>query len=261
MKIAASDFDGTLYFPPDHFPGKNGIAEADVMAVSKWRQAGNIFGIVTGRNYQGLLRDSNRYGMEFDFAICLTGAVIYDEEMRPLEQNPIDNIVSREILLLPLLLESRHIACFTAYETYVCIQSDESWFKSMINPSKYTEIDFFMAECLKGICQISLQYSDKKKAAEITAQINKMAIGVSAYQNMTAIDIVKDDTNKFVGLNKLLQMNNWHKNEIITIGDGDNDLPMITKLNGFTVESASDNVKCAATRVYKNVAALLNDKY
>ena len=50
MKIAACDFDGTLF--------RDGVvSEADLEAIADWRRSGNAFGIVTGRGRNTLLRD------------------------------------------------------------------------------------------------------------------------------------------------------------------------------------------------------------
>ena len=43
MKIAASDYDGTLFRNDE-------ISAADVDGVNKWTAAGNKFGVVTGRD-------------------------------------------------------------------------------------------------------------------------------------------------------------------------------------------------------------------
>ena len=47
MKILGSDYDGTLT--------AGGIGETKISAIQKWRESGNKFGIITGRN--GNVRD------------------------------------------------------------------------------------------------------------------------------------------------------------------------------------------------------------
>ncbi|WP_196593322.1 HAD-IIB family hydrolase [Pectinatus sottacetonis] len=262
MKVAASDFDCTLFFPPKHFPSKAGIAKSDIEAITKWQKAGHRFGIVTGRNYQMLLKDTDSYDLQLDFAVCLTGAVVYGKNSNIVEQNPIDNIISRNIMLLPIFQQSRHIACFTPYATYVCIQSETSWFSVIRDLAQFiTQIDFFTAECLKGICQISLQYDSAAEAAIAAKQINNLNAGVMAYCNVTAVDIVRDNINKSAGLETVLTVNNWQKNKILTIGDGINDLPMIKKFAGFTVNTADEAIKRYAVKTYDNIADMLNDNF
>lgn len=257
MKIAASDFDCTLFFPPQYIPGKDGIAEDDIAAVNKWHDAGHIFGIVTGRNRHMLLKDSQRYGLHFDFAVCLTGAAIYDENMNIIHQSPIDAIVSSNVIALPILRQSKHILCFTANNAYVHIQSEASWFKKPTLLSELTQVDFNTAAHMEKICQISLQYDGPEQAAAAAEQINVQKLGVTAYRNVQALDIVKNDVSKSVGLNIVLQANNWQKNKILTIGDSPNDLPMIRQFNGFTINSADKDVKKHAAKIYDNVADML----
>ena len=67
MKIAACDFDGTLF--------RDGVvSEADLEAIADWRRSGNAFGIVTGRGRNTLLRDVKRFSIPYDFLICNNGA-------------------------------------------------------------------------------------------------------------------------------------------------------------------------------------------
>ena len=49
MKILASDFDNTLYFPEDETQTRN-----NVKSIKEFIKQGNIFCIITGRNYTDL---------------------------------------------------------------------------------------------------------------------------------------------------------------------------------------------------------------
>ena len=71
FKVAASDFDGTIYRDEK-------ISDEDFAAIKNWRAAGNKFGIVTGRAYVMLEPHLKNYGLDVDFSICCNGAVIYD---------------------------------------------------------------------------------------------------------------------------------------------------------------------------------------
>ena len=73
MKIIATDFDGTL-----SYNGK--ISDEDKAAIHKFREAGNKFGIVTGRDVDMAQWIKPENGLEFDYLICCTGAVIRNGE-------------------------------------------------------------------------------------------------------------------------------------------------------------------------------------
>ena len=62
MKIAASDYDGTLFRNEE-------IAKSDAEAVHKWRLAGHKFGVVTGRDYGMLAPQLKHYGIESDYGL------------------------------------------------------------------------------------------------------------------------------------------------------------------------------------------------
>lgn len=259
MKIAASDFDHTLFFPEKDFNGHKGIAQSDIAAIDKWRAAGNVFGIVTGRSYKMLLQNIKAVPLHYDFIICLTGAAVYDAQGFVISQRTMDNIVSRQLISSPLLQKSRHIACLTAYSEFVQVLSELSWFKTMKNSGEFTLVDNFMAQCIKGICQISLQYENAAEAKQAVKEINSLYCGVTAYQNEQAVDIVRREVSKASAIGRLLILNSWKASEILTIGDGTNDLPMIEEFSGFAMDCASDLVKQRAAKIYKNVAEMLSD--
>jgi hydroxymethylpyrimidine pyrophosphatase-like HAD family hydrolase len=89
MKILGSDFDGTF--------NCNGITEAKLSAIEKWRSAGNKFGIVTGRNknFLGVLLQQFPE-LKLDFFVSCNGGYITDADGRVIyearcsETEPID---------------------------------------------------------------------------------------------------------------------------------------------------------------------------
>lgn len=257
MKIAASDFDRTLFFS-ERYSASGGVAKTDLESIGRWRAAGHQFGIVTGRSYRMLQHGIKDSSLSLDFAVCLTGATIYNKDGRLLFQDVLNNVSSRELISLPVVGQSRHIACLTAYAEYIYVQSELSWFKTIDNLPEFTQIDLFTAQCLKGICQISLQYESEEKAAAAVDEINKMHLGVRAYRNAQAVDIVNDSVNKAVGLDNLLAENGWKQRDVLTIGDGANDLPMIDMFAGFTLTSADAEIQKHAAKVYDSVAEMLS---
>ena len=75
FKVAASDFDGTIY-------RNEKISDDDIAAVRAWRAAGNKFGIVTGRAFGMLEPLLKTLGLDVDFSICCNGAVIFDGNLQ-----------------------------------------------------------------------------------------------------------------------------------------------------------------------------------
>ncbi len=72
--LLASDYDGTLYRQ-----GK--IAEETIRAINNFRQLGNLFAVVTGRDYAGSFElFKSEQQLPFDFVIASNGAIAYDKD-------------------------------------------------------------------------------------------------------------------------------------------------------------------------------------
>ena len=83
MIIIASDYDGTL--------NHHGVSDGDKEAIKKFREAGNKFGIVTGRDLEmatWVIYDLEKIGVEIDFVICCTGGIIlsFDGEIKSVKK-------------------------------------------------------------------------------------------------------------------------------------------------------------------------------
>ena len=120
MKIAASDYDGTLF-------RDRTISKASVQGVRAWRAAGNKFGMVSGRDYGMLTPQLKHYGIEYDFIISNNGGIIRDATGKVIFQASIDSQTLRAISLEPLVNESFHFAFSAKDTTYLCHESDGSW--------------------------------------------------------------------------------------------------------------------------------------
>ena len=73
MKILASDFDNTIYYLEDKEKTNKNIQE-----IKKYINHGNIFCIITGRNYTDLKLLLNEYNIPYSYLICEDGAKIFN---------------------------------------------------------------------------------------------------------------------------------------------------------------------------------------
>lgn len=94
MKILASDFDNTLLF---HDQEKSYYRLEDVQAIKKFQAQGNLFGVCTGRSYNGVI-NWNSEGIEYDFYILCSGAKILDKQGNVIFQKFINKSLVSEIL-------------------------------------------------------------------------------------------------------------------------------------------------------------------
>ena len=70
MKLIGSDYDGTL--------NHGGIDQEKLDAIRRWRKAGHIFGVVSGRGPDFLSELQEKLGDNFDFYASCNGGVAVD---------------------------------------------------------------------------------------------------------------------------------------------------------------------------------------
>ena len=73
MNILASDFDNTLYLQEDLETTKKNIE-----SIKKYVALGNIFCIITGRNYSSLKQLLIQYNIPYTYLICEDGAKLFN---------------------------------------------------------------------------------------------------------------------------------------------------------------------------------------
>ena len=77
MRLLATDLDGTLVF-------HRAVRQADAEALVRWRAAGNLLVLATGRSVRlvqhavEVARASTSIGLDYDYAVCATGTTVID---------------------------------------------------------------------------------------------------------------------------------------------------------------------------------------
>ena len=77
MRLLATDLDGTLVF-------HHVVRQADAEALVRWRAAGNLLVLATGRSVRlvqhavEVARASTSIGLDYDYAVCATGTTVID---------------------------------------------------------------------------------------------------------------------------------------------------------------------------------------
>ena len=94
MKILASDFDNTIYFPDN-----DELTKDNIESIKKFITKGNIFCVITGRNYTDLKVYLNKYNIPYSYLICEDGAKIFNNmdyciDTTYLDEEMIDEIKS-----------------------------------------------------------------------------------------------------------------------------------------------------------------------
>lgn len=242
MKIIGSDYDGTL--------NHNGIGEAKLDAIARWRAAGNVFAIVSGRGVEDMVKIYAEKKFGCDYFVADSGAVIMTPDGAVISEVRCNGNVAR-----PLITKLFEIGCDSAFvhtEFPCSIFTDEEDFieKGGFLFENMPEIPWFT--------QISTFLPDIESAERVTATIRELfGDKVNPMQNGTCIDIVRNDMNKARGLYILAEHLGAEYEDIIAVGDNTNDRDMIAEFRSYAMENGNDSIKALANYVISDVTELI----
>lgn len=260
LKIAVSDFDGTLFFHQN-----DTIPQINIEAVKKWRSVGNIFCICTGRDMRSLMYEMNRHRMEYDFIICNNGGTLFDKNLNIVKSFPLDRQMLLKLVHSDIAADSWHIMYSAVDKMRTTINSDKSQLLKYFNSVKYKNQEIIkivsIEEALAEMepVQISLAYENEQIAEKYAQRIEtEFNDAFSANLNLNCIDVCRKNITKASGVKELLKLNPaWQNAEVLTIGDAQNDVPMIEEFNGYSLNSATEHAKQHAARLYNSVGEML----
>ncbi|MCQ2386745.1 MAG: Cof-type HAD-IIB family hydrolase [Clostridia bacterium] len=235
MKIVVCDFDETLY--------ENGtIAQKDKDAIAAFTEAGNKFGVVSGRSYSSAL-DALRWAKFYpDFLICCSGGVISTAKgtLRAFHANG---------SVLPALFD-----LIKPYAPAFFFVTD-GLYEYHADLSGYTRNEFSR---MFSFTQCSAELKNEADAEKFCQDVRFLhGCRVTAYRSGKIVNIVPSEVNKLQGI-AIYREHIGENYPVYTIGDSERDIPMLKTYHGFAVKSASDAVKRAAEKSFACVADALN---
>ena len=242
MKIIGSDYDGTL--------NHNGIDDAKRKTIEKWRAAGNVFAIVSGRGVEDMVKIYAEKKFGCDYFVADSGAVIMTPDGTVISEVRCDGSIAK-----PLITKLFEIGCDSAFvhtEFPCSIFADEEDVKEKCG------IPFEDMPEIPWFTQISTFLPDLESADRVTATIRELfGDKVNPMQNGTCIDIVRNDMNKAKGLYILAEHLGAKYEDIIAVGDNTNDRDMIAEFRSYAMENGNDLIKELADYIISDVTELI----
>lgn len=260
QRILVSDYDFT--FNP-HFDDKEQNARSLIKnekAIKRWRDAGNLFVFATGRSKESFTGDYPKWNDCADYAIVCDGSSIIDNSGRGVYGNCFGDEVAEKIR------EVAREVCSARKHVFISYTEDGE--KEDVVPSAnkmvaWTEIadDY---EMIRTLLEEELgERLDIIGYCGITVIENENCLPQDNRENYHhMLNITIRDINKLYGIEKLIesQLPKINDAQVITVGDGPNDLPMIMQYDGYVVEHAGRDVKekVSSSRLVPDVSALID---
>jgi Cof subfamily protein (haloacid dehalogenase superfamily) len=244
MKLIASDFDGTIT--------RNGrVWEDDIIAIERWRKAGNLFGVISGRVLFGIEYEVKRHNIGYDYLVGASGGQAEDAQKKELFAYKCDK--EHIIEMARFILENGGLSCGVGYErTHVNLFDI---------PRNNNRIDEKLLSQIPYTNQMNTYFHTDEEAKEFTLKVNTVFHGIfTAHQNGGCVDIPPFGVTKATGIAKVAKIYGVDEKDIITVGDNYNDITMLEAFNGVAVSTAKKEVKEIAKFTAENFTEIV-DKY
>lgn len=238
IKLFATDLDGTL------LNSKGEVTEKNKQAFKEMAEAGVIPTISTGRMYDASRRYAQQLEMDVPI-ITYNGALI----------KSVLGKVYFEGFINPDVVKSFYEFCRKHNYYYQTYQNDKLYFEVYTDKSKAYEksigVDGFTVgekvnELLTGIPKILIITDNNEQSDAVAKHINEVFAGKAhaAKSQPTYVEIMAPGINKASGLKQLAKTLGIDMQNVMAIGDANNDVPML-KEAGFSavMGSAKDDVK------------------
>lgn len=241
-----SDFDGTLNNA--HNPN---VLKKNLQAIQTWRAHNYQFVVVTGRNHAVLKKILPHWQNQIDYIITDNGGAIFSNQ---------DQLLYVCELPLQLIRQIKNLVCDQAVP--------------IVYSPELCTIELMLGEtAIKLRLYFRTQRQYERYQAQITAQnwpiqilpwpkpgFSKLPGGTDPSQFYGFLDIVPQVSGKenaIAQLANLVQLSS----PILTIGDDDNDINMLTRYHGYAITGSQPQVLTATEGRNVNSVADLISQY
>ena len=193
-RLISTDLDGTIVF-------NGSIPLRDREAMARWRAAGNLLVINTGRSVSALEHVVVPMGLEFDNAILYTGAAIVDEDIRVRDSTALPAGVVEDIL--DFVEGAPGVTVFTTgldedllvYDTI----GSGSDLLTLFRPATRRELNG------REIIGVPMRFTDPEMASRTETYLHRRWEGQAVgFRNQDFIDVVPASASKGEGLRQLV---------------------------------------------------------
>ena len=260
IKLIASDLDGTL------LQDDGSISKETVRMIKKAEQQGIRFMVATGRSYNSAKQAVNRAGLHVPI-LCMNGANLYDDEDQLLIDTPFDVPIAKEIVNA-VDTNKIYLEMYTSNGVYApekdqfvemlltilrekFVGYTDEQIKAHINQRFQEETFTFTDDFISvlddptvtpyKLLAFSFDKGDLNALRQTFANRDDLYVTSSGFDN---VEFNHKEATKGHALLAYAKTLGITPDEIMAIGDNENDLPMLTNVKyGVAMDNASDLIK------------------
>lgn len=230
-KVLVVDYDRTLFI-------NNNDMLNNINSINKFRENGNIFIIATGRTYNSLKKEIDKYNIEYDYLILNHGSLVIKKDKSTLFHYKIDRNILFDI--------TNYLSKYKPKSVMYSYYTEDT---SNINNPDISKITIGFQKDIETF---------KKVMMDVVKKYNNK-LNIYFTQNFE-IEIISKETNKSKAIDLLMKKVNFKKENIYTIGDSYTDIEMINDYNGSCMEKSIDILKNNKNiKKYSSVSVLIKD--
>lgn len=248
IKIVVFDIDGTLLSA-----GKDKIEESAVNAIHKLKENGIKVLVATGRS-MGFIKDHVKEVLDCDYYVTINGHCVLNRNKEVIIQHAISpNSVQRMLTLcrkqnIPMALKTAHkMVVLNDYEGFYHHYSQGFDVRHLLLDDTLNQDYFIKVDKPLSIFLITTMEKIKPFIQDFP---EFQFIGAGP----VSMDVFGSDINKTLGIKEILDLNGLTWDNVMTFGDGDNDIDMTKMASiGIAMGNATDNMKAISDFVTLNI--------
>lgn len=245
--LLAADFDQTICHWQDAM-----VDDEDKAALKRFREAGNIVAVVTGRTYnssRSAFRETDFH--EMDISFCLSGALCVSTEDEIIYDKRADGGRLDEIIRYFRDTGARYLA--------FDVGGVSGRFDIDGDPEFPPTVSADEAADFGGFTSLNAGYDSIETAKMRAAEIGRLFGDiVTPLQNERAIDMPPVGVNKAYAAGVCAEMYGIDKDNIYTAGDNYNDISMVGAYHGCAMESGPDELIAVAERKVHRIREVID---
>ena len=253
--MIASDYDGTI-------AKMDGISAKTVAGIKRFIEAGNLFGIVTGRDYAiGYNEFKDKADLQFDFIIMNNGASACDKDGNIYFAKKIngampygETTLAQE--LIKRCLELADYECNISFEkSRLTFYHDYSFLDSESGEKSEKSAEI---KPIGDFVSASTMCDSEERAKEVVETLREeFGQYLNPLQNGRCIDIAPVGIDKAVGIELLAKELDFCLENIWTVGDNYNDMAMLERYHGCAIADGVAGIQSVAEHVCEGIYDLV----